>query len=268
MQFAPGGQTVVYETSCPAPPADVYAVGPDGKRLERLTTAETDETQPSLSPDGSRLAYVSTANAVHCPGCDETLWLADASGGHAHTVTRAPTADDTPYDDSPSFSPDGGKVLFARSGPNSTTLYVADAVTGAAQTLGIDGEGPVWGPARIAYRSDKGLVTATADGSDVRLVPGTSATTAYAWSPDGRLALLNARGLKLSIAIGTKTIALPSLSPTVPFAGIAWSPDGAHLVFDARDADDVSDLYTVRSDGTHLRRITHDLGVVSSISWR
>ena len=268
MQFAPGGRAVVYETDCPAPPADIYSVAPDGKSLRRVTTATTDETEPSLSPDGSRIAYVSTDNAVHCGGCDRTLVLADASGADAKTVERAPTTDDTPYDDFPSFSPDGTQVLFVRSGPNSETLYVADAATGAAQTLGIDGDEPVWGPSRIAYRSDKGLVTAAPDGSGVRLVSGATATTAYAWSPDGRLALLNARNAKLSIAIGAKTISLPSLRPTTPFAGIAWSPDGSQLAFTAEDADHVSDLYTVNVDGTHLTRITRDLGALSSVSWR
>jgi Tol biopolymer transport system component len=54
----------------------------------------------------------------------------------------------------------------------------------------------------------------------------------------------------------------------VRFAGLAWSPDGSQLVFTAEDADRVSDLYTVRVDGTHLTRVTHDLGAISSVSWR
>jgi Tol biopolymer transport system component len=269
-QFAPGGRSVVYDTSCPAPSADIYSVGLDGKQLRRLTKLPADETQPALSPDGTRLAYVSKPNAAHCPGCSEQLMLASSTGANPERVAPAPSADDTQYDDSPSWSPDGAHVVFARSGPNSTGLFNADPATHTAESLGIAGELPVWGPTRIAYRSwpSGRLVTAAPDGTDVRPVAGAGDALSFAWSPSGILALLNSRGSTLWISIGARKLALPGLSATVPAGGLAWSPDGGQLAFTATDGEGVSDLYTVHADGSHRTRITHGLGVVSSVSWR
>jgi len=45
-----------------------------------------------------------------------------------------------------------------------------------------------------------------------------------------------------------------------------WSPDGRHIMFTSnRDAD--FDLYTVRPDGTDVRRLTHAPGVDAHSAW-
>jgi Tol biopolymer transport system component len=59
LQFIPDTQSLIYQSACAQPPADIYAVNPDGSDLRQLTnTTPGDETQPSLSPDGSSVVYV------------------------------------------------------------------------------------------------------------------------------------------------------------------------------------------------------------------
>jgi Tol biopolymer transport system component len=56
----------------------------------------------------------------------------------------------------------------------------------------------------------------------------------------------------------------------LPFAGVTslgWSPDGTRFVVAARGAGTaVPDIYTLRTDGTEVRRLTTDL-VAGSPSW-
>ena len=49
---------------------------------------------------------------------------------------------------------------------------------------------------------------------------------------------------------------------------LGWSPDGTRfLITGIRPGDAVPDVYTVRTDGTDLRRLTRNLDV-SGAAWR
>lgn len=273
LQFVPGGRTVVYETACPEPPADIYAVDPGTRKVTRLTSTVTDETQPAVSPDRARLAYVQQATVVGCHGCPETVWLAHADGSSAQQLPSADAAANTPYDDAPSFSPDGATLLFARGGPDSTRLLSAPVTGGPARDLGVPGLRPVWGPQRIAYASWPGGAWTTAAPDGTAQQPAglpTPRTIAVAWSPSGTLAGLAWRASRLSIEIAgrAKQIPLPGLAPPLRGAGLAWSPDGTALAFTAVDRDGAGDVYTVAVDGSHLARLTHGLGAITGLAWR
>jgi Tol biopolymer transport system component len=100
----------------------------------------------------------------------------------------------------------------------------------------------------------------------MRLVPGTEAAGEVVWSPDGERLAYTA-GLDALYTIrpdGTdrKRVVGKALAPS-------WSPDGERIAFmrdSCLDAEDVEqcelevenpmDIYTVRVDGTELRRLT------------
>jgi Tol biopolymer transport system component len=274
-QFMPGGRFVVYATSCPAPPSDIYSVSPDGTGLRRLTTSPYDDTQPALSPDGSTIAYVEKDNAVKCGGCTETMWLMNADGSAAHALPNATDSADTPYDDYPTFSPDGSQLLFVRGGPNGQGLFVAPVFGGAARDLGIAASYPAWGLQRIAFDVGNRVDTALPDGKDRRPATrqGRTVHGIPAWSADGRLAVLKADVQSVVIIITDvagqgRRIALPALRVPFPSGSLAWSPDGKRIAFTAVDRAGVGDVWTIGTDGNVLRRVTHDLGAVSSVAWR
>jgi Tol biopolymer transport system component len=273
-QFVPGGRFVIYATSCPAPPSDIYAVSSDGAALRRLTTSPYDDTQPAFSWDGRTIAYVEKDNAVKCGGCTETMWLMNADGSAAHGLPNASDAADTPYDDSPSFSRDGLQLLFTRGGPSSQHLFTEPVSGGAAHDLGVSASYPAWGPTRIAFGGDR-VVTAAPDGTDQRTVElaGQPVHGIPAWSSNGRIAVLVSDVQSVVIVVVdptgvAKRISLPSLQLSYPSGPPAWSPDGTHLAFAAVDRNGVGDVWTVGADGHGLRRVTHDLGALSSVSWR
>jgi Tol biopolymer transport system component len=99
--WAPDGSLLV-QVNAPGQPT----------RVDRLDLA-THELAPFLpsagnvaySPDGTQIAYSRPSEAR--PG-DLDIWIADADGSHARDLIHTPGAND----DFPSWSPDGGSVLF------------------------------------------------------------------------------------------------------------------------------------------------------------
>jgi Tol biopolymer transport system component len=169
---------------------------------------------------------------------------------------------------SPSWSPDGTRILFARAGETQMPgLFVVPAAGGAATELHISGYSPSWGPTRIAWidfgTNPTSLWTAKPDGTDRREVADGDIRSP-AWSHDGRLAYLD--GFTAAVIVdGASTHRVP-----LPFADVTslgWSPDGTRFVVAARGAGTaVPDIYTLRTDGTEVRRLTTDL-VAGSPSW-
>ncbi len=148
---------------------------------------------------------------------------------------------------------------------------------------------PQWSPdgTRLAFlhADDSGddiFVMAT-DGSGLTNVSqtGESFVSLFAWSPDGRyMAYFAGRqqpdnslvtGLRLAnMATGKQEtiLELTSTISIVSYTALAWSPDGARLLFTSTNTNgrDQS-LYLVYWDGSSLTRLADDLPWRSSASW-
>jgi Tol biopolymer transport system component len=93
---------------------DIYTVRPDGTDLRRIT--RRGGTEPSWSPDGSRLAFARNGG----------IWVVDADGGQPRRVIRRAA-------NQPVWSPDGKRIAFvsAFTNPEVWRIY----------TVGVDGRG-------------------------------------------------------------------------------------------------------------------------------
>ena len=104
------------------------------------------------------------------------------------------------------------------------------------------------------------------DGSDLRLVVDDEMNNGFpSWSPEGdRLVFKRGQQLfVLSVADG-KLAPLTDASSHSNFP--AWSPAGERIMFTTnRDGD--YELYTIRSDGTELRRLTDVPGNDAHATW-
>jgi Tol biopolymer transport system component len=273
LQLIEGGW-LVYESDCTIPSASIYAVAPDGSHLTRLTDMPGDDEQVAVSPDASTVAFVRASAAVCHDGCLETIWVMSADGSGARSIVTP--SYELPYDDSPSFSPDGTQILFARSGAESTELETVPTAGGDPHDLGVSGWWPAWGPTQIAYDdgSTDAATAANRDGSSPHMVvaPTNGFADVPAWSDDGRLALLEQRGSTLSILdVSTgRRVTLAGFEPRpLGRPGLAWSPDGTRFAFTAATpTDPYGDVWTIGVDGTGLTQVTHGLGAVSSLAWR
>jgi hypothetical protein len=272
--FANHGRALVYVSACDDPPLRAFTVPAGGGAapaqqivlgLESTFLGRDELAHVVWSADGTRIAY---------PHQSE-IWSMAADG----TGRRRLTAEREGFDECPSWSPDGGAVVYQHRGPVvypfSTTLSIVSSDGRSTRRLAVpdmtyDGSCPIWGPALIALRVRGGIATVAPDGAseltvrlgDVdRMSIGWLAdgTLAYAlWSPDG-----STTQVELHMRGSTTTVTLPLSDITE----VAFSPDGtAVAVLGKEGVNPWYDAWTVGADGINPVRVTNQLGAYS-IAW-
>src|SRR5579885_2666223 len=95
---------------------DIFLMNPDGSNQTPVTTNAGDDTRPSFSPDGSRIAFQSVR------GGNQDIYVINADGTGETRLTTDPNADGLP-----SFSPDGSKIVFEANRDGNAESYIMNA---------------------------------------------------------------------------------------------------------------------------------------------
>jgi Tol biopolymer transport system component len=161
-----------------------------------------DERYPSYSPDGTQIAFRGDLDLAE-PSGDEEIYVMDADGTNVRQLTS--NAD---FDSAPSWSPDGGWILFERA-PAGTF------------TTGVEAQ-------------EKDVYVMRADGTDVRrLTDSPGLDEGPEFSPDGtRIAFSSARDGQQEIYVMDADGANPRRLTDNPARD--ESPDWQALPFDGR----------------------------------
>ena len=123
---------------------EIYLINSSGGDVDRLTERGTDERDPALSPDGSKITYASNMNG------DFEIYVADAvPNAEPLRITR-----NTGRDTDPAWSPDGSLIAFTsnRSGNREFVYVIAADGTGEPRrlTTGAEYEArPAWSPSGV-----------------------------------------------------------------------------------------------------------------------
>jgi TolB protein len=151
--FAPDGKTLAFSRATEEG-TDIFTINArDGCCLQRLTVGRFyDNLSPTFSPDGQRIAFVSTRAGLPqiyvmaADGTDPELFAPFDYG-----VTGASNA--------PEWSPDGQAVAFHRDVGGTLQVFVLDVRTRAVRQLTSVGrnEDPTWAPdsRHLAFVSDR-----------------------------------------------------------------------------------------------------------------
>ena len=175
---------------------EIYRMLPDGRNVQRLTfTADAWETGAVGSPDGRWIAY--TRQGMTGPS---HIWLMSRDGRGQVMLTDGPS-----NNQSPTWSADSRKLVFASDRDGDWEIYLLDLATRAVMRLTDntwDDTQPDWSKisGRIAFVSTQfslngELFTMAADGSDVQqLTSNVNGDSAPSWSPlANRLAFFGTR---------------------------------------------------------------------------
>jgi Tol biopolymer transport system component len=173
--FAANGSLLAYVVEENATSKSLDFVRPDGTgRREFVPPGVCCIGLPSLSPDGSQVAYYAYPHQQGENGAGAEVYVAPTDGsGAAINVSNNPGDDTWPV-----WSPDGTTIAFVSSEPGGSfgrgSIHVVKA-DGSGQTALTPADGPAWGPAwspdgtRIAYSGvvgvDAHIFVANADGS-------------------------------------------------------------------------------------------------------
>lgn len=215
----------------------IFTADIDGAPPRQLTFGG-HESQPTWSPDGTRIAYL-----VRPPGADADIWVMQADGSGAVNLTGDVN---TRHQYSPDWSPALGgqdRIAFGERNGNDSHIW-SMRPDGSERRPVTTGHGwwdddPAWSPdgRQIAFQRDG---------------PGTALFDIWVVGADG-----------------TAARALVSMSDGQTFPD--WSPDGRLISFNSAHADDPADwfvIYSVRPDGSDLVRRTYDPAVASRGVWR
>ena len=244
---------------------------------------------PQLSPDGSRIVYLSERNFFFID-----MWLADAETGRVlRRLVRSNF--DANYESlrfvysSGGWSPDGASYVFAAKRGGADYINIIDVASGrvARFTAGVDGvTNPSFSPngQQLVFTGMDGglsdLYVVDVDGRNLRrLTNDRYADLMPQWSPDGgTIAYTTDRGPDTdfqTLRFGNFRIALYHLdADTVQLlphmddgknVNPVWSPDGRALAF-LSDRSGIPNVYLYDFAGGQVHQITQTLTGAMGIS--
>ena len=169
----PGGQRIIFSRS-----EDIYAMildlggDPTGK-LTRLTRNASAERQPSVSPNGRKIAFTSDRDG------DFDVYVMKARP-ESRTNRPVKLTQNTTFDLAPDWSPDGTMIAFSSGDDGAREVYVMKAAPQNDDTnrpINLTGNAandsdPAWSPdgTMIAFTSDRSgndeIWRINADGTD------------------------------------------------------------------------------------------------------
>jgi dipeptidyl aminopeptidase/acylaminoacyl peptidase len=280
VQLSPDGTSAAYTVGRLDPETDtetsaIWLLDMQTHEVRQFTTGEASDSQPRWSPDGSRLAFVSTRHEGK-----PQLFVMPVSGGEPHRLTGMELGAGAP-----AWSPDGRRICFS-SQVKSETQSVSRETQWLERYTKLDKTSPKLRrqstlksrmDARGYYENYAHLFLIDADATpDVeprQITEGEHDDTDAQWSPDGRvIGFMSNRTENFEFNMtGDIWTVNPDSGETKRVTnedftafGFTWSPDGRSLSFAGfpewfTHGFSHSHVYTVPAEGGPAQDISGQL---------
>lgn len=245
----------------------IFTVRPNGRGLQQITHLSGDAVAPDWSPDGRQIALEHDV-----PGACANVAIMNADGSGL-----AEFPDPTVCQGDPSFTPDGGRIIFDRFDPATGIegFWSMDRAGNDRQQIGTCCIDPNVSPngEKLSYLTPNGdptgmgLFTSNLDGSDVFQVTPFRFDVAIKqdWAPDGRQIVFSKDGDVHIPRVSTNIVTIRPDGTQLRFVTHyvggdvnaftgSYSPDGRWIVFRLEDHG-LFGLFKIHPDGTHLTAI-------------
>ena len=200
---------------------DIYAMDMDGTNEQPLVTWPSDEIQPSISPDGKEVVFVSNKDQMAY-----NLYKMNIDGSSVVQLTFGDLLNQSRF---PRWSPDGKKIVYTfDNGGLKSQIFVMD-------------------------KDGTNIVQVTIEETGAKSQPD--------WAPDGQsLVYVSteasiASDLYLIEVAGTNKIRLTNSIYSFEY-GPVFSPDGEKIFF-TRALNGLRQLFEINTDGTNEKQQTN-----------
>jgi TolB protein len=232
--WSPDGRRMIFHRDMGQTWPPVMETSPAGAQFRLLRAG----IFPSFSPSGDRLTFTTGFSAFLHNG----LMASSADGSNRWLIH-----DDLEHNTvAPSWSPRGDLIAFGSGGAFAGVLSQGRQVSNIA--------------------------VVAPDGSGFRLLTQGDANNGFpSWSPDGRRIVFRlqderGKGLRiLDVETGKITVLTDGNGNRDNFP--AWSPKGDEISFSSDREEGDWEIYSIHTDGTALKRITHIPGNDAHSSW-
>ena len=250
--------------------------------LSKITTSETAECRPALSPDGKWLLLEVSENGRHIKACEYNIFkntvLQKLNLGNSSKIILTSKIHDSREG---SWLPDDSAIVYSTSKMKDYTIVQSLGVSGATAVRFISPN--ALGPARWPSVSPTGKEVAFSVfhsslnnqiciigivGNDLRVYgPGWNPS----WSPNGKqLSFTRKVGdythiYTMDIATGANLMELTSIDAN-DFSA-TWSPDGKHIAFISDRVGGRDHLFVMDDSGRGVTQLTDGLFDLSSANW-
>lgn len=262
----------------------IYLINVDGTGLKALTSMPDGACQPSWSPDGLSLVFISP-----CPDSREAypgagLWALELENLEPRPLLSSPGGD---YD--PAWSPGGGRIAFASEREGRPQIYVmnleTDEVENVHEFFAREVQ-PIWSPVDnlllfVSFRNaipQLWLMSDTGENPS-RFARGDFEDTHPAWASDGQLIVFQRRRASSDIPrlfasrfadLGVPDFQVCQQSPYAaqPMADADFSPDGRWLVFEYWPDGVNHNVAIMTTSCTIITNLTIDPATDFDAAWR
>jgi len=263
----------------------IWLINFDGTGLRQITDTQQGACQPSWSPDGNQLVFISPCDSLREVYTGSSLFIINIDGTG---LTPLPTIGGGDFD--PSWSPDGSRILFTSLREGGTPkLFVLDlddrAVTLLSDEEEKKGLQASWSSDshEIIFISTRNgpyqIWTMNVDGSSPERfsASGGMKNTFPDWSPDKQIVVFTQSEPEGSIP-GLFTARYPDgasaetrvypFSAGIPMRNADISPDGFWLVLESWPDGTNHDIYMMTSNGAERVRVTTHAAFDFNPVWR